>query len=125
MLSLQPRRRTFDSTSILECVRRYKGCTIYWCRLRPWFTMLWPSLKLKSSRTSSEIVPGLVVHTEAVKTALGKPDQYITVALTKAMLSVAALNLAEQDLQAECVTVAGQEASVVGFSTVSRIRLAW
>ncbi|CAE7771205.1 unnamed protein product [Symbiodinium pilosum] len=37
-----------------------------------------------------------MVH-NAVKTALGKPDQYITVALTKA----------------ECITVAGQEASVV------------
>eukprot|EP00435_Cladocopium_sp_Y103_P021657 s3243_g5.t1 len=37
-----------------------------------------------------------MVH-EAVKSALGKPDQYITVALMKA----------------ECVTVAGQEASVV------------
>eukprot|EP00434_Breviolum_minutum_P038824 symbB.v1.2.034453.t1/scaffold4448.1/size41344/3 len=37
-----------------------------------------------------------MVH-DAVKSALGKPDQYITVALMKA----------------ECVTVAGQEASVV------------
>ena len=38
-----------------------------------------------------------MVH-DAVKSALGKPDQYITVALMKA----------------ECVTVAGKEASVVG-----------
>ena len=37
-----------------------------------------------------------MVH-DAVKSALGKPDQYITVALMKA----------------ECVTVAGKEASVV------------